>query len=110
MRRSLRTIQEADVKGYETVEKVKLLLIINLLSHLILKLKSFKPVLLTKTSSEPTSIMKPKPSIDEVLLQFESEVNDHLRTLTQLCINYVNPVESDAIQIDFRRWVNSHFR
>ena len=41
--------------------------------------------------------LEPKPDGDELVLQFESETNDRLRSFMQVCINCVNPDESDAI-------------
>lgn len=54
------------------------------------------------------TLRESKPSVNELVLQFESEANDRLHSLTQACTNYVNPAESDAIWTDFIRWVNSH--
>lgn len=43
------------------------------------------------------SLHVPKPSFDELVLQFEAEANDLRRSLMQACKNYVNSAESDAI-------------
>lgn len=63
-------------------------------------------------SSDIEKEPKPEPEIDpeevdDLVRQFKSEANQRLHSLTQDCINYVNPIESDAIQDEFRRWINS---
>lgn len=55
---------------------------------------------------EPQPITYPK-EIDGLVQKFESEANEHLHSMTQERTNCVNPMESDIVWDDFRRWRNS---
>ncbi|CAI8594495.1 unnamed protein product [Vicia faba] len=53
--------------------------------------------------------LEPELNVDKLMLQFDYEENDCLCSLTRSFTHYVNLAESDAIWIDFRRWINSRF-
>lgn len=60
-----------------------------------------------KTQVNLNTFFEPKPNVNELVLQFEYEENDHLCSITQACTNCVNPDESGVIWTDFKRWANS---
>lgn len=48
------------------------------------------------------------PQMDEIILHFSIEVNAYLDSMMHVCTFGVNPLESDAIWTNFRRWIISH--
>lgn len=56
---------------------------------------------------EPEQETEHELDVDELVLQFETETNDHLRSLTQVCTNCVNFAKGYTIWSKFRKWINS---
>lgn len=52
----------------------------------------------------------PKPTLDELLLNFENEENARLCSLMQVCSYCVNPAKNDALWTKFKRRFNSRSR